>query len=75
MPGRILRGVCALSLLCCSFTLAAEPNCSEYSEFGLDEVLWNGSRSTILGDAHMREVDEKRTGAAIAESLTQLAEE
>jgi len=22
--------------LCCSFTLAAEPNCSEYSEFGLD---------------------------------------
>jgi hypothetical protein len=45
-----------------------------YSEFGLDETLWNQSRSTILGDAHMRAIDLQRTSAAVAQSLAQVAD-
>ena len=43
-----------------------------YCEFGLDAELWNGQRATILGDAHMRDIDRRRAGAAVAESLVQL---
>ena len=45
-----------------------------YSEFGLDVGLWNGKRSTILGDAHIRDADRVRTAAAVAESLAQLTD-
>jgi hypothetical protein len=45
-----------------------------YCEFGLDAALWNRSRATLLGDAHMRESDLRRTAAAVAESLSQVAD-
>jgi hypothetical protein len=43
-----------------------------YSEFGLDTIAWNRKSLVILGDAHMRTEDLQRTGAAVAQSLTQV---
>jgi hypothetical protein len=40
----------------------------------LDAALWNGDRAALLGDAHMRDTDLRRTAAAVAESLSQVAD-
>jgi hypothetical protein len=45
-----------------------------YSEFGLDATLWNGSRSTFLGDAHMRDQDKRQSAAAATASLAEVAD-
>ncbi len=45
-----------------------------YSEFGLDGMSWSGAPMVMLGDAHMRPQDLKRTAAVVALSLGQLFE-
>jgi hypothetical protein len=45
-----------------------------YCEFGVDETLWNGSRATLFGDAHMRDADRRRTAVVVAASLAQVAD-
>jgi hypothetical protein len=45
-----------------------------YSEFGIDAALWSGNRATLLGDAHMRDADFRRTAAAASASFAQLAD-
>lgn len=44
-----------------------------YSERGLDVRTWSGSLYSAHGDAFLTPEDERRSGAAVAESLTQLA--
>ncbi len=43
-----------------------------YSEFGLDSSAWDGSPVVMLGDAHMRPEDLRRTASMVAQSLSQL---
>ena len=43
-----------------------------YCELGLDTSAWNGERMVILGDAHIRDAEVHRIGAAVAESLSQV---
>jgi len=45
-----------------------------YCEFGLDSPSWSGSPMVMLGDAHMRPQDLKRTADAVALSLGQVFE-
>ncbi len=45
-----------------------------YCEFGLDGMSWSGAPMVMLGDAHMRPQDLKRTAAVVAASLGQLFE-
>ena len=44
-----------------------------YSERGLDARTWSGSLYSAHGDAFLTPEDERRSGAAVAESLAQLA--
>lgn len=43
-----------------------------YCEFGLDTGSWDGTPMVLLGDAHMRPQDLKRTAGIVALSLTQV---
>ncbi len=45
-----------------------------YCEFGLDGMSWSGAPMVMLGDAHIRPQDLKRTAAVVALSLGQLFE-
>src|SRR6267142_742946 len=44
-----------------------------YSEFGVDTLRWNSEPVTLFGDANMRPADLERASAAVAASLTDLA--
>jgi hypothetical protein len=43
-----------------------------YCEYGLDSSSWSGTPMVILGDAHMRPQDLKRTAGVVAISLGQI---
>ncbi len=43
-----------------------------YCEYGLDSTSWSGTPMVILGDAHMRPPDLKRTAGMVALSLGQV---
>lgn len=45
-----------------------------YCEFGLDGTSWSGTPMVMLGDAHMRQQDLKRTADVVALSLGQVYE-